>query len=62
VAGRIIDDWELMLPKFKKVMPHDYKRALEETARERAGETGELAALDELEASAEAVTDSDARS
>jgi glutamate synthase domain-containing protein 3 len=62
VAGRIIDDWELMLPKFKKVMPHDYKRALEETARERAGETGELAALDALEESAEAVADSDARS
>jgi glutamate synthase domain-containing protein 3 len=46
VAGRVLEEWELMLPKFKKVMPHDYKRALTETARERAGETAETDAID----------------
>ena len=29
-AKRILDSWELMLPKFEKVMPVDYKRVLEE--------------------------------
>jgi glutamate synthase domain-containing protein 3 len=29
VAARILDDWEASLPKFTKVMPIDYKRALE---------------------------------
>src|SRR5215213_4784427 len=28
VAGRILEDWEAWLPRFVKVMPHDYKRAL----------------------------------
>jgi glutamate synthase domain-containing protein 2/glutamate synthase domain-containing protein 1/glutamate synthase domain-containing protein 3 len=36
VAGRILADWETVLPKFKKVMPHDYKRALRELAEEDA--------------------------
>jgi len=37
VAARILADWETTLPRFKKVMPHDYKRALEEMAEaERA--------------------------
>src|SRR4051794_1950074 len=37
VAARILADWEAALPRFKKVMPHDYKRALEEMAEaERA--------------------------
>ena len=26
------DDWDAMLPKFVKVMPHDYKRILMERA------------------------------
>lgn len=30
VAAEILDDWDRQLPKFKKVMPIDYKRALEE--------------------------------
>jgi glutamate synthase (NADPH/NADH) large chain len=30
VARRILDDWEGYLPKFVKVMPVDYKRALAE--------------------------------
>jgi len=37
VAARILADWEATLPRFKKVMPHDYKRALDEMAEaERA--------------------------
>ena len=28
LAGRVLDDWELHLPQFVKVMPRDYKRAL----------------------------------
>jgi glutamate synthase (NADPH) large chain len=36
-ARRILDDWDAMLPKFVKVMPVDYRRALEKikTAREQ---------------------------
>ena len=33
VAARILEDWEAWLPRFVKVMPHDYKRALAERAR-----------------------------
>ena len=29
-AQKILDNWELYLPKFVKVMPVDYKRALKE--------------------------------
>ena len=37
VAARILDDWEAALGRFVKVMPHDYKRALEDMAKaERA--------------------------
>jgi glutamate synthase domain-containing protein 3 len=32
VAACILEDWENMLPRFRKVMPHDYKRALTEQA------------------------------
>jgi glutamate synthase (NADPH/NADH) large chain/glutamate synthase (ferredoxin) len=32
VAARILSDWEAHLPRFVKVMPHDYKRALKELA------------------------------
>ncbi|MGI8779262.1 MAG: glutamate synthase-related protein, partial [Solirubrobacteraceae bacterium] len=32
VAARILEDWEGWLPRFVKVMPHDYKRALAELA------------------------------
>ena len=31
-ARRVLDDWDAMLPKFVKVMPHDYKRILRERA------------------------------
>ena len=37
VAARILEDWDAWLPRFVKVMPHDYKRALGEQAHaERA--------------------------
>jgi glutamate synthase domain-containing protein 3 len=39
VAARILTAWEEHLPKFVKVMPHDYKRALRELAEaDRAAE------------------------
>ncbi|MBT8429113.1 MAG: hypothetical protein KJN79_04300, partial [Gammaproteobacteria bacterium] len=30
VARRVLDDWESWMPRFKKVMPVDYRRALTE--------------------------------
>jgi len=33
VAERVLADWDEILPMFVKVMPHDYKRALEEAAK-----------------------------
>ena len=33
----MLGEWELLAPKFRKVMPHDYKRALAEQAA-RAGD------------------------
>ncbi|MDQ4040393.1 MAG: glutamate synthase-related protein, partial [Actinomycetota bacterium] len=39
VAERVLANWSALLPKFVKVMPHDYKRALEELAREAADVT-----------------------
>jgi glutamate synthase (NADPH/NADH) large chain len=35
VARRMLDDWDSWLPKFKKVMPVDYRRALTEMQAER---------------------------
>ena len=35
-ARRILDDWEAVLPQFVKVMPTDFKKALERLAREEA--------------------------
>ncbi|MBA3820091.1 MAG: glutamate synthase large subunit, partial [Deltaproteobacteria bacterium] len=32
VAARVLDGWERWLPRFVKVMPHDYKRALADMA------------------------------
>ena len=34
MAARILREWDATLPLFKKVMPHDYKRALAEMAEE----------------------------
>jgi len=42
VAGKILDDWEDFLPKFIKIMPRDYKLALERLAREREIEQQQL--------------------
>jgi glutamate synthase (NADPH/NADH) large chain len=36
VAKRILNDWESMLPKFVKVMPVEYRRALKEMQAQRA--------------------------
>jgi glutamate synthase (NADPH/NADH) large chain/glutamate synthase (ferredoxin) len=41
VAARVLADWAGSLPRFVKVMPHDYKRALAELAA--AGSRGERA-------------------
>jgi len=37
VAQRVIDQWNQLRPKFVKVMPRDYKRALARLQREEAG-------------------------
>jgi glutamate synthase (NADPH/NADH) large chain len=42
LAGRVLDDWELELPLFVKVMPRDYKRALEDLAAVSSGGEGFL--------------------
>ena len=39
VAARILAAWTDYLPRFKKVMPHDYKRALAEQAEFDAAES-----------------------
>ncbi|WP_037410149.1 glutamate synthase large subunit [Candidatus Solirubrobacter pratensis] len=36
VAARVLREWAEYLPRFKKVMPHDYKRALRELAEAEA--------------------------
>jgi glutamate synthase domain-containing protein 3 len=43
VAARILRAWDEHLPRFVKVMPHDYKRALRELAEgeEHSFEDGE---------------------
>ncbi|MEZ5939808.1 MAG: glutamate synthase large subunit [Planctomycetaceae bacterium] len=38
VAGQILDNWDEELPKFVKVMPRDYKRALSEMKAEAMAE------------------------
>ena len=38
VAANVLDNWTETLPKFVKVMPRDYKRALAELAAEQAAE------------------------
>jgi glutamate synthase domain-containing protein 3 len=39
-ARRILASWDEALPRFKKIMPRDYRRVLEEARRARAeGET-----------------------
>jgi glutamate synthase domain-containing protein 3 len=40
VAERVLREWAEYLPRFVKVMPHDYKRALREMAEAEAASTG----------------------
>ena len=44
-AGQILDLWEDMLPKFVKVIPHDYKRMLEAIERNKEAGLAEEAAI-----------------
>jgi glutamate synthase domain-containing protein 3 len=39
VAARVLREWDAVLPRFVKVMPHDYKRALRELAEAEALES-----------------------
>ena len=48
LAGRVLDDWELTLPLFVKVMPRDYKRALEDLAAVSSGGDGFLTTESEV--------------
>ncbi|MGK7345190.1 MAG: glutamate synthase large subunit [Candidatus Nitrospinota bacterium M3_3B_026] len=41
MARKVLDSWEAMVPKFIKVMPRDYKRALAELAAEAAAQNRE---------------------
>ncbi|MGV1014289.1 MAG: glutamate synthase large subunit, partial [Methyloceanibacter sp.] len=45
-ARAILDDWETYLPKFVKVMPVEYRRALEEMARQQAADTTGLGEIE----------------
>lgn len=47
-ATRIIRDWEGMLPLFVKVMPMDYRRALERMRKEESKETDNVALTEEV--------------
>ena len=38
VARRMLDDWENRVERFVKIMPIDYRRALEEMRREEASD------------------------
>ena len=40
-AAEILENWEEYLPKFRKVMPVEYRRALAEMARARVVEAAE---------------------
>jgi glutamate synthase (NADPH/NADH) large chain len=42
-AQTILSNWAAWLPKFKKIMPHEYRRALAKMAKAQ-GEVGELEA------------------
>ena len=47
-AGRILRDWTEMLPRFVKVMPIDYRRALERIRKEATRETEAMAITEEV--------------
>ncbi len=45
LAGRLLDDWDATLRQFVKVMPVDYRRAIEAAAAARAAGTDETEAV-----------------
>jgi glutamate synthase (NADPH/NADH) large chain len=47
IARKVLDDWTDFLPKFIKVMPRDYRLALERLAREREEAQREVAEASE---------------
>jgi glutamate synthase domain-containing protein 3 len=47
-ATRILRDWEEMLPRFVKVMPIDYRKALERIAKDQARETEVVGLTEEV--------------
>jgi glutamate synthase (NADPH) large chain len=47
-ATRILRDWDQMLPRFVKVMPIDYRRALERIAKEESRETEVVGVTEEV--------------
>jgi glutamate synthase (NADPH/NADH) large chain len=47
-ATRILRDWEEMLPRFVKVMPIDYRKALERIAKEESRETEVVGVTEEV--------------
>ncbi len=47
-ATRILRDWDEMLPRFVKVMPIDYRKALERIAKEQARETEVVGLTEEV--------------
>jgi glutamate synthase (ferredoxin) len=49
VARRVLAQWDELLPKFVKVMPTDYKKALEKIAKEKQAEILEGESAGELE-------------
>ncbi len=47
-AGRLVRDWTEIMPRFVKVMPIDYRRALERIAAEESKETEAMAITEEV--------------
>lgn len=47
-AQRILDHWRELLPLFVKVMPIDYRKALERMREKEAGETEQIAVTEEV--------------
>jgi glutamate synthase (NADPH) large chain len=47
-ATRILRDWDQMLPRFVKVMPIDYRRALERIAKDESRETEVVGMTEEV--------------
>jgi glutamate synthase domain-containing protein 3 len=47
-AKRILNHWRELLPLFVKVMPLDYRKALERMREKEAGETEQIAVTEEV--------------